>query len=387
MDPLSDLRFQVKLVRMAYPEFIAGLPDQAGQIQLFEGILLLLPVDPVQVQHILDHIAHPAALTLDQADRFSGLVIGQLVLFQGQLALGQDGRHRSAKLMGNIRGELLLRLEGPVQPLHHPVEGTGQLLDLIPLPRSDIDPLFQVSAGADVLRRVDQLADWPQGPLGDQVAADGRQDDQEGQEDQTDLKDAAHFLPVLVPVDRTSQPELAPALELHLLFINIENIRAGPDRVDLPLLHGDAAALFRDQVLSEKKGLPVTEESDAYPVRQIIEVVFEFQPSVLILLVLMALDPAGLLTGRIIADLVHIIFYGFPQVHLDQFSGPGLAGIVKDSIRQPQDHDQDQDEPYGDFCPDGKVLHLLSSPRITYPLPRTVWISFTSSPSSILRRR
>ena len=78
--------------------------------------------------------------------------------------------------MGGVRGELLLRLEIPLQPLKHPVESARKLMELVPVFVHG-DPAGQVPALADLLGGFPDHPDRLQGLPGQQIPADGREQD------------------------------------------------------------------------------------------------------------------------------------------------------------------------------------------------------------------
>ena len=87
----------------------------------------LAPVD--RVPYRLAHLAQLAP---------AGLGIGER-----HVDLGAHDRQRRPQLVRGVGDEVPLALEGVVEPLEHPVEGVGQLLELVRRP-AERDPLAQV---------------------------------------------------------------------------------------------------------------------------------------------------------------------------------------------------------------------------------------------------
>ncbi len=80
--------------------------------------------------------------------------------------------------MGDIGGKLLFALKRLLQPVHHPVKGIGELMQIIPAP-VQLNAAGQIHPIVDAFRRSRHLADRPQKTSCQKITPDDRHEDKD----------------------------------------------------------------------------------------------------------------------------------------------------------------------------------------------------------------
>ena len=263
--------------------------------------------------------------------------------------------------MRGVGGELTLRLEGPLQPVAHTVEGGGQT-GYLAAALGQADAAGQVAAVGDGLRRGNNLLHGAEGQPGDQKAPQGRHHDQRRKQGPGQRHDDLHHAAPGVVGDGAPDPD-----------------SGGGDGDVIHIVQAVAALGLADVSLGQRQLLRQLRRGGA---RQQLALLVEH----------LGIHPVAeqVHIAEVQDAVLHLQPVGVAGHHGHHLGRRGLCDLIAVHEHHEHQHQGGNDhhhhgEPDGHADLDGDMSHTPSFS--TQPMPRTVCSSFFSwPPSSFLRR-
>ncbi len=161
-------------------ELLDGGADHVTEIGLDQGGRPRF--QPGGREQPVDHPGHPLRRPADDLAGLTPRLSVRIGVVEGHVEVGPDDRERGPEVVGGLGEEAPLRLERPVEPVEHGIEGAGHPRELVVRP-VEPDAAGQVG-GLDLVGDLRDAGHRPQRPAGEEPADhDAQQEEGEDHDD------------------------------------------------------------------------------------------------------------------------------------------------------------------------------------------------------------